>query len=818
MSAAMRTGAVARLANGVRLLRQATVPNQVLPNAAVAAAAVRAAHVYAGSYALPAATPAAYARQFRADIAAPTTALHHVSMPQPSAYGVPTIMMHPSSPSEQCDDVPSQFAKAAPLSASQLHHTSSIRVHLRPRMAAGVTKRRSVRRALSTSSSSSSSPSSSPSPSPSPPHNSNANNGRLAFRDTLRSPRKAVAYVKQSGSDLADWGRHMWAGVKLLAADVRVSWKVLSKISHGKAITRRERNFAVQTGVDLARLVPFSLFLIIPLAEFALPFALRLFPNMLPSQFQSKMQKEENMKRQLKANLELAKFVRDIVEEKVKAIRSSDKDSTIKNEASQLADFLEAIRSGKAVDVSEVSRFARLFNDELTLEGAVRPQLVAMCKYMGITAHGPDHLLRFRLRSRLNSIKNDDMVITWEGGSDSLTDDEVAKACRDRGIRMVGVSNYHLRAQLSDWLEMSQDKAVPASLMIMSRAFLYTGEDALKETLSSLTDEVYDDVKMAAEIGDGSNIDRLEEARRQGKLIDMESEREARKDKEAAEKKKRQEEESAAAADGSTISVDASIVSAMPSIQASMSDAAATASVVKHEAKLVAEKVGTTPDASTAVSPDGSSVSVPGAERVDRLPDASMPSEMTRPSEEVSATNDVVRDEDKSEEELAKDREAIIRVVDAIGALSSESAVEAERLELESLKDELAEAESVLQSLGGGNESELRRFKKMVVKLEKQIEVVDGKLGASMKLLDLDNDGVLSMNECMEAVKLLAGSENEAVATETLRRLDADADGNISKQDLHRLVRELHDESGGLIDDIQNVQERLQAQQWKKEQ
>lgn len=61
-----------------------------------------------------------------------------------------------------------------------------------------------------------------------------------------------------------------------IQADVRVSWRILRRITNGKQISRRERGFIVQTGVDLARLVPFSLFLIIPLAEVALPVALKV--------------------------------------------------------------------------------------------------------------------------------------------------------------------------------------------------------------------------------------------------------------------------------------------------------------------------------------------------------------------------------------------------------------------------------------------------------------------------------------------------------------------------------------------------------------
>lgn len=664
--------------------------------------------------------------------------------------------------------------------------TREYRTVLRPRVSAGVQKQRSVpsaarfSRELSSKNGAKTLKKS--------PASSNAN--RVGFRDALKSPRKAATFVAQSWRDLGGWARHMLAGVRLLYADVRVSGKILGKISHGKAITRRERNFIVQTGVDLARLVPFSLFLIIPLAEFALPFALRLFPNMLPSQFQSRMQKEEKLTRQLKANIELAKYLRDVVEKQAESIKSSSTDSDIKKEAGQLTDLLEAIRSGKNVDVQEVSRFARLFSDELTLDGAVRAQLVAMCKFLGIAAHGTDQLLRFRLRSRLNSIKSDDMSIVWEGGANSLTDEEVEKACRDRGISTVAMSKSQLRAQLSDWLDMSQDKAVPGSLMVLSRAFLYTGEDGLKEALSSLPDDVVEDVTMAAGGGDGSNIDRLEEARRQSQLIEMESKREARKEKDAKEKMERLGVEAEAEA---TAESDASVgeelvekADGAPTTvaTASISDAQATAAAVANEAEIIAENF--TPADGEAFK---STLKVGNA--------------TAKVFEEVAASADEVEepsgDEHRDEDIIAKKRDAIKRVVDAFHALSSESAVESERKELTDLKAELAEAESVLASMGDGSQSELKRFKKMVTKLERQVETVDAKIGASMKLLDLDNDGVMSMRECVNAVQMLADSESDAeVATEVLRRLDADADGNISREDIERLLSELEIEAAGM--------------------
>jgi LETM1 and EF-hand domain-containing protein 1, mitochondrial len=54
---------------------------------------------------------------------------------------------------------------------------------------------------------------------------------------------------------------------------------------------------------------------LIPFLEFALPVILRLFPNMLPSTFESKFQEEEKRKRLLKLRLEMAKFLQETVGE-----------------------------------------------------------------------------------------------------------------------------------------------------------------------------------------------------------------------------------------------------------------------------------------------------------------------------------------------------------------------------------------------------------------------------------------------------------------------------------------------------------------------
>ena len=56
--------------------------------------------------------------------------------------------------------------------------------------------------------------------------------------------------------------------------------------------------------------------------ELALPLLLKVFPNMLPSTFEDKLKKEEELKRRLGAKLEVARFLQDTVAEMAKDIKS----------------------------------------------------------------------------------------------------------------------------------------------------------------------------------------------------------------------------------------------------------------------------------------------------------------------------------------------------------------------------------------------------------------------------------------------------------------------------------------------------------------
>ncbi|KAL2343177.1 hypothetical protein Fmac_004462 [Flemingia macrophylla] len=352
--------------------------------------------------------------------------------------------------------------------------------------------------------------------------------------------------------------QHYWLGSKLLWADVRISSRLLLKLAGGKSLSRRERQQLTRTTADIFRLVPFAVFVIVPFMEFLLPVFLKLFPNMLPSTFQDKMKEQEALKRRLKARIEYARFLQDTVKEMAKEVQNT-RSGELKKTAEDLDEFLNMIRRGASVSNEEILGFAKLFNDELTLDNISRPRLVNMCKYMGISPFGTDAYLRYMLRKRLQRIKEDDKLIQAEG-VDSLSEAELREDCRERGMlgllsveemrQQFGVlilNFVNLALQLRDWLDLSLNHSVPSSLLILSRSFTVSGkmkpEEAVQATLSSLPDEVVDTIQVTSLPSEDS----VSERRRKLEFLEMQEElikeEEEKKEVEQARKESSSSEE-----------------------------------------------------------------------------------------------------------------------------------------------------------------------------------------------------------------------------------------------------------------------------------
>jgi hypothetical protein len=156
---------------------------------------------------------------------------------------------------------------------------------------------------------------------------------------------------------------------------------------------------------------------------------------------------------------------------------SSDLESIKDHEetAESFLSFIEKARKGEFLPPDAIIRYAKYFKDELTLDNMPRMQLINMCRYMNIPPYGNDNLLRFQLRHKIRVLQEDDQRILWEG-IHSLTKMELREACQERGMRSTGLSKEAYVRALQQWIDLSVNRNVPISLLIMSRIFFLQEE------------------------------------------------------------------------------------------------------------------------------------------------------------------------------------------------------------------------------------------------------------------------------------------------------------------------------------------------------
>ncbi|KAI4175394.1 MAG: hypothetical protein LQ346_008079 [Caloplaca aetnensis] len=323
--------------------------------------------------------------------------------------------------------------------------------------------------------------------------------------------------------------RHYWDGTKLLATEVKISTKLALRMAAGYELSRRENRQLQRTVQDLARLVPFSAFVIVPFAELLLPVALKLFPNLLPSTYEGQKSKDAKATTLRKTRKEVSSFLRDTLKETGLPV------SAINAQREEFAEFFRKVRAtGESPTHEDVIKVAKIFKDDLTLDNLSRPQLVAMARYMNLNAFGSDMLLRYQIRRRMRQIKRDDRAISFEG-VDSLSVPELQNACASRGLRTQGMSPARLREDLQMWLDLRLKYGLPSTLLVLSNAFMYTqGKDseissqidALQSVLSSIPEELFHEIELEVHNAEGAatNRQRLEVLKEQQDLIEEENE------------------------------------------------------------------------------------------------------------------------------------------------------------------------------------------------------------------------------------------------------------------------------------------------------
>ncbi|KAG0231207.1 hypothetical protein BGW41_002235 [Actinomortierella wolfii] len=645
---------------------------------------------------------------------------------------------------------------------------------------------------------------------------------------------------------------HYWHGTKLLGKEIKISTKLAVQLLKGDKLTRREQRQLRRTTGDLLRLIPFSVFIIVPFMEFLLPVALKLFPNMLPSTFEDKFAEEEKKRKLLKMRLEMAKFLQETIEES--GIPGTERAEAVK----EFGDFFRKVRTtGEQASTDELLRVARLFHDELTLDNLSRPQLVSMCRYMSINAFGTDNFLRFQIRNKMNSIKRDDRLIAAEG-VESLTTRELQAACQARGIRTGGVSPARLRSELEQWLELNLKHNIPSSLLILSRAFMFadgkeqaTPVEALQATLSSLPDSLLTETELHVSELEGAATpqQKLEVLEQQEELIADEKAQEEREEK--ARKARKEEEKAAKEAKAKA---EAEEKERQRQLAEAAEKAAATAPATGEvEKPKAAPSTETTTASKTAPSAPTTPTKAAKAEPVDdissplatktTLGDTVHAGKSTILSDAASTKIREAREKHGQDTELLTDEQAaaragvvpeelshlvdskavdealaskedeedkarmteqqLLELREALSVMSSRSAVLEEREELEELKEDRMEYKEDIEELAQVKRQEHKvtrrlgaRLEKMISKLDKELEAYDKDVGNKLHTFQPNERGELTVADIEAALKVIKHTPDAENIKHIVKKLDVDGDGLVLLSHIVELADAVEQEEG----------------------
>lgn len=541
--------------------------------------------------------------------------------------------------------------------------------------------------------------------------------------------------------------KHYYHGFRLLWIDTTIAVRMLWRVLNGHILSRRERRQFLRTCADVFRLLPFLVFIIVPFMEFLLPVALKLFPNMLPSTFETQSKKEERLKKELRVKLEMAKFLQDTIEEI--ALRNKAAKGNVTEEFST---FFQKIRdSGEIPSNEQIIRFSKLFEDELTLDNLTRPQLVALCKLLELQSIGTNNFLRFQLIMKLRAIRADDKLIADEG-VDSLNANELQAACRVRGMRALGVTEERLREQLKQWLELHLNQHIPTSLLLLSRAMFLpdtlSPADQLKTTLQNLPEIMAKEAQMKVAELDFSKVDnktKLEATLQEEAAIRQENrERELERLADAAEKAKEQ-----------TQTQEAEVVEVEGERRVDAEHALSSVDVAIHSETL----------RDTAPVLEGIKGEEITKEEIDMLSDActklkEQKNLLTKEKEELEDLKDDVQ-------EYSEDLEEIKRELSKTG------------------QEKAVEESKASQRLSKRVNRMIGRMDKIITELEKDKMVLDGQMDSGTTPPIGEN--LISINELITVMKQIQNIPEHKLLS-IADALDENKDGKIDIDDVSKVV------------------------------
>ncbi|XP_070493145.1 mitochondrial proton/calcium exchanger protein [Chironomus tepperi] len=563
---------------------------------------------------------------------------------------------------------------------------------------------------------------------------------------------------------------HYYHGFRLLFIDINVSRKLLWKVLNGGTLTRREHRLLIRTTSDLFRLLPFSVFIIVPFMELLLPLAIKLFPGMLPSTFESATEKETKIKQNLKVKIEMAKFLQKTLDDMTVQHKGHRSEA-----AKQFSEFFQRVRDdGLNITNEEIMKFAKLFEDEITLDSLSRQQLLALCRVLEVNTIGTNNLLRFQLRMKLRSLAADDRMIQKEG-IDSLTLSELQIACRNRGMRAYGMSEERLRKQLIEWINLSLNAKVPPSLLLLSRALMLPENvevgDKLKATLATLPETIATQTKanIAEREGKIDNKTKIEIIKEEQRKIkeEQDEEKEAQLEKKATEDVLHDKAPILTDSDGiKTLSLDEISNKGIETIKVQLDDKVPAEKPKDKEKELTSEDLKVLSDALGSISQNKNLL-------LEKEEIKEIKEEIAEYEEDVEELKQMV-EQNKDEKLQLKESRAAKLLFKKVNSMINN---------LDKVLDDLEQKEKEIKDL-----------------IEEPVEVTEA-VDAVIEEEAKRNKELVRIDEMMNAIRKIQKVSDESVLLQIekiLGRIDDDRDGSIRVEDVLKVIETIGKENVNL--------------------
>ncbi|KJP89086.1 hypothetical protein AK88_01172 [Plasmodium fragile] len=266
-------------------------------------------------------------------------------------------------------------------------------------------------------------------------------------------------------------------GVLLFLTNMKISKNLIIKRLKGHRLSYSEYKLLIRTMNDMFKLIPFSFFIIVPFAEFLLPVFLKIYPNLLPSTFKNNDDNFVNIKKNLYAKQQLAKFLQQLIEEKEKQLNENIGIDSEKKKKILLKFHQQLINKDEKdvnpfLSVGDTLKIAKIFKDDFVLDQMNLKTLQTICHLLGLKPYGMHYHVVLQLRHHFLRLQREDRELMYEG-VDNLKKHTLIEICKDRGMNF-NTSEEEMKLQIQQWLELASIKEVPYILLLYIRCVVVT--------------------------------------------------------------------------------------------------------------------------------------------------------------------------------------------------------------------------------------------------------------------------------------------------------------------------------------------------------